>query len=79
MATATMVMGLGGDYDSTKAGALYAVLSDLDGVEYVEFNYTNNKVTVSFDPDRVSLKELESIIIQEKNHRDRPTQKIVEE
>jgi allophanate hydrolase subunit 1 len=66
MANATLVMGLGGDYDPTRAAALYAILSAIGGVEFVEFNYTNNKVTISFDPDRVSLSELTDILSREK-------------
>ena len=68
MAHATLVMGLGGDYDPTRAAALYAVLSTIGGVDFVEFNYTNNKVTVSFNPDRVSLSELSNILLREKEH-----------
>ena len=68
MAHATLVMGLGGDYDPTRAAALYAELSTIRGVDFVEFNYTNNKVTVSFNPDRVSLSELKNILLREKEN-----------
>jgi hypothetical protein len=76
MAHATLVMGLGGDYDPTRAAVLYAILSAIGGVEFVEFNYTNNKVTVSFDPERVSLSELTEILSREKVQNPISTDKI---
>ena len=42
-----------------------------DGVDSVEFNYTNNKLTVKFDSDWVSLAELKAIVMREKKHRAR--------
>ena len=70
MANATAVISLGGEYDSARASALYARLSEIKGVHFVEFNYTTNKVTVIFDPDLVSLSELNRIIAREKEGQD---------
>jgi len=66
MGNATTVMSLGGDYDAARAAALRTQVARTDGVDSVEFNYTNNKLTVEFDSDRVSLAELKAIAMREK-------------
>ena len=71
MGTATMVMGLGGDYEATRAVALRTRIAGIAGVDFVEFNYTTNRVTVRFDPDQLSQKELENMVTREKGHRTR--------
>jgi len=71
MGTATMVMGLGGDYEVTRAVALRTRVARIAGVNFVEFNYTTNRVTVRYDPDQLSQKELENIVTREKGHRTR--------
>ena len=72
MGNATTVISLGSDYDAARAVALEAAISRIDGVESVVFNYTNNKVTVRFDSDRVGLGELKAAVTREKKHRSRP-------
>ena len=69
MGTATMVMGLGGDYEVTRAVALRTRIAGIAGVNFVEFNYTTNRVTVRYDPGQLSQKELENIVTREKGHR----------
>ena len=69
MGNATMVMSLGGDYDATRAVALETRVAKTDGVDSVDFNYANNKLTVKFDSGRVSLTELEVIVMRERKHR----------
>jgi len=71
MGNATTVISLGGDYDATRAVALETRVARTDGVDSVEFNYANNKLTVKFDSDRVSLAELEAIVMRERKHRAR--------
>ena len=71
MGNATTVMSLGGDYDATRAVTLETRVARTDGVDSVGFNYANNKLTVKFDSDRVSLAELEAIVIRERKHRAR--------
>jgi len=71
MGTATMVMGLGGDYEVTRAVGLRTRIAGIAGVNFVEFNYTTNRVTVRFDPDQLSQKELENMVTREKGHRTR--------
>ena len=68
MGTATMVMGLGGDYEATRAVALRTRIAGIAGVDFVEFNYTTNRVTVRYDPDQLSQKVLENIVTREKGH-----------
>jgi hypothetical protein len=65
---ATAVMALGSDYDATRAVGLRARMVRIDGVDFVDFNYTNNKITVKFDPDLVSLRELEGVVVRERKH-----------
>jgi allophanate hydrolase subunit 1 len=72
MGTATMVMGLGGDYEVTRAVGLRTRIAGIAGVNFVEFNYTTNRLTVRYDPDRLNQKELEEIVTMEKGHRTRP-------
>ena len=71
MGNATTVMSLGGDYDATRAVALETRVARTDGVDSVDFNYFNNKLTVKFDSGRVSLAELEVIVMRERKHRTR--------
>jgi len=71
MGNATTVISLGGDYDATRAVALKTRVARTDGVDSVEFNYANNKLTVKFDSDRVGLAELEGIVMRERKHRAR--------
>jgi len=66
MGSAMMVITLGNDYDATRAVSIKARLARIDGVGFVDFNYTNNKLTVNFDPDQVSLSELEAMVMREK-------------
>ena len=66
MGNGTTVISLGSDYDTPRAVALEAALSRVDGVDHVEFNYTNNRIIVRFDPDRTSLKELVELVAREK-------------
>jgi hypothetical protein len=76
MGTATMVMGLGGDYEVTRAVGLRARIAGIAGVSFVEFNYTTNRLTVRYDPDRLSQKELENMVTREKGHRTRSVMKL---
>jgi allophanate hydrolase subunit 1 len=76
MGTATMVMGLGGDYEATRAVALRTRIARIAGVNFVEFNYTSNRVTVRYDPDQLSQKELENIVTREKRHQARSVTKL---
>jgi allophanate hydrolase subunit 1 len=76
MGTATMVMGLGGDYEATRAVALRTRIARIAGVNFVEFNYTSNRVTVRYDPDQLSQKELENIVTREKRHHARSVTKL---
>ena len=69
MGSAMMVITLGNDYDATRAASIKARLVRIDGVGFVDFNYINNKLKVNFDPDRVSLSELEAMVMREKKHR----------
>ena len=69
MGNATMVITLGSDYDTTRAAGLEARVAKIKGVTLVEFNYTNNKITMEFDPDRVSPMELEALVAREKKYR----------
>jgi copper chaperone CopZ len=71
MGNATAVISLGSDYDATRAVALETQVARTDGVDSVEFNYTNNKLTVKFVSDRVSLAELKAVVIREKKHSSR--------
>jgi copper chaperone CopZ len=71
MGNGTTVISLGSDYDATRATALEAALTRIEGIESVEFNYTSNKVTVKFDSGRVSLGELKAIVMREKKHQSR--------
>ena len=69
MGTAMTVTALRDDYDARGAVELKTAIARVDGVESVDFNYTNNKLIVKFDSDRVSLLELKKIITrQEKRH-----------
>ena len=68
MGKARMVITLGSDYDTTKAAGLKARIAKIKGVGFVDFNYTNNKATMEFDPDRASSVELEAIVKQENKH-----------
>jgi copper chaperone CopZ len=70
MEKATAVMTLGSDYDASRAVGLTAKIAKLDGVQFVDFNYMTNKVTVNFDPARVSLKDLKDIVTRERGHHD---------
>jgi copper chaperone CopZ len=69
MGNATTVISLGSDYDAARAATLRTQVARTDGVDSVEFNYANNKLTVKFDSDRVSLAELEVIVMRERKHR----------
>ena len=69
METGTIVISLGSDYDPARASALKAALARTDGVDSVEFNYTNNKLTLRFDPRRVSLAKLEAMVMRERKSR----------
>jgi allophanate hydrolase subunit 1 len=69
MGNATVIIALGPDYDATRAAGIKSRLATKDGVNFVDFNYTNNKLTVKFDPDRASFDELKAIFEQEKKHR----------
>ena len=71
MGNATMVIALGNDYDTTRAAGLEARIAKIKGITLVEFNYTNNKITMEFDPDGVSPLELEALVMREKKHRAR--------
>ena len=66
MESGTSVISLGSEYDATRAAALKAAIVGIDGVTDVEFNYTTNKITVRFDPDRTNLKELARLVVLEK-------------
>jgi copper chaperone CopZ len=68
MGKARMVITLVSDYDTTRAAGLKARIAKINGVAFVDFNYTNNKVTLEFDPDRVSPRELEVVVMQENKH-----------
>jgi copper chaperone CopZ len=66
MGIGTTVISLGGEYDAAMAVALEAAVARVGGVDHVEFNYTNNKVTVRFDPDKANLKEIKELVAREK-------------
>jgi allophanate hydrolase subunit 1 len=76
MGNATTVMALGSEYDTARAATLMASIAKMEGVESVDFNYCVNKVTVRFDPDRMSLKELEDLVTREKRHLARSVTKL---
>ena len=76
MRNATTVMALGSEYETARAATLLASIAKMEGVESVDFNYTVNKVTVKFDPDRLSLKVLEDLVTREKRHRARSVTKL---
>jgi hypothetical protein len=69
MGSALVVITLGTDYDATRAAGIKARLGKIDGVDFVDFNYTNNKLTVKFNPDRASPSELKALVMREKKHR----------
>ena len=75
MGNGTTVISLGSDYDAARAGALETAVARIAGVDHVEFNYTNNKVTVRFDPDRTDLRELTDLVAREMRRRTRPVTK----
>jgi hypothetical protein len=75
MGIATSVMALGNDYDAARAVGLMARIVKIDGVDFVDFNYLTNKVTVRFDPDRASLKELKDIVMRERKHQEKSDSK----
>jgi copper chaperone CopZ len=68
MGNATVVMSLGGDYDTTRAVLLESAIERIEGVESVVFNYTNNKLTVKFGPDQATLKEIQGLVARERKH-----------
>jgi allophanate hydrolase subunit 1 len=76
MGTATMVMGLGSEYDGTRAVALRTRIARIAGVNFVEFDYTTNRVTVRYDPDQLDQEELEDIVTREKGHFTRSVTKL---
>ncbi len=69
MGNAVVVMSLGSEYDVTRAAGMRARVAKIDGVDFVDFNYTNNKLTVKFNPDRASPSELKAMATREKKHR----------
>jgi hypothetical protein len=69
MGSAMVVMTLGTEYDVTRAAGMKALLAKMDGVDFVDFNYTNNKLTVKFNPDRASPFRIKAIAVREKKHR----------
>jgi hypothetical protein len=72
METATAVIALGSDYDAAGAVTLKATLARVDGIGFVDYNYTNNRLTVRFDPDRMSLSELKGIVKREQKRQGPP-------
>jgi hypothetical protein len=76
MGSATTVMALGGDYDTTRAVDLRAMIGRIEGVDFADFNYTNNKLTVKFDPDQVNLSELQVIVVRERKHLARSVERL---
>ena len=76
MGNGTTVISLGSDYDAARALALEAAIARIDGVESVEFNYTNNKVTVRFDPDQVNQEELKGLVMRERKRRARSVKEL---
>jgi allophanate hydrolase subunit 1 len=76
MGEATAVMSLGGDYDASRAVALRTRIARIPGVDLVEFNYTNNKVTVRFNPDQVNPVELKDLVTRDRKHRARSLKKL---
>jgi hypothetical protein len=68
MEKAMMVVALGNDYDTTRAAGLKARAAGINGVEFVDFNYTNNRLTVRFDPDRASLTEIKDLVERERKN-----------
>jgi len=79
MKTATMVKALGSEYDATRAVALRTRIGGMAGVDLVDFNYTNNRVTVRYDPDLLSQKDLEDLVAREKRHRTRSVMELQKE
>lgn len=78
MGNATTVMSLGSDYEAARAVVLEAQVARTDRVDSVVFNYTNNKLTVKFDPDMVNLRELKAMVMREKKHHSRPVKSSVQ-
>ena len=74
MGKATTVMTLGAGYDAKRAERLKALVAGIGGVDFVDFNYTNNRITVKFDPDRLSLERLKGIVARESKRRFRPAE-----
>jgi len=68
MNNGTTMISLGSEYDAARAVAFEAAVERVKGVDHVEFNYTNNKVTVRFNPDRTNLKEIMALVAREKRH-----------
>jgi len=68
------VMTLGAGYDARRAERLKALVAGIGGVDFVDFNYTNNKITVEFDSDQQSLERLKDVVAQERKRRFRPAE-----
>ena len=68
MGDATAVMTLGNDYDVSRAVGLMARIAKINGVQFVDFNYTTNKIIVDFDPGRVGLQKLKEMVTRERAH-----------
>ena len=68
------MMALGGGYDARRAERLKALVAGIGGVDFVDFNYTNNRITVEFDPDQQSLERLKDIVARESKRRLRPAE-----
>jgi hypothetical protein len=69
MGNAVVVMSLGPEYDVTRVAGMRARLAKIDGVDSVDFNYINNKLTVKFNPDQASPRELKAIATRERKYR----------
>ena len=63
------MMTLGAGYDARRAERLKALVAGIGGVDFVDFNYTNNKITVEFDSDQQSLERLKDVVAQESKRR----------
>jgi len=72
----TIVAALGDGYDTTRALRLESLLRGVDGVNFVGFNYVNDRVTVRFDPDRADPKKLRGIIDEERKQHSRHVKKV---
>jgi copper chaperone CopZ len=64
MTEAMMIMTPGVGNEGGEARQLKARLSRIPGVDSVDFNYVSGRITVTFDPSKVSPARIEELIKQ---------------